>query len=219
MKKNVYSIVFAVIIFVVALFAARWFWTSPASSQGQHLEDNNVGVVTDEIDEESQVSGIQTYENGMAAFVYDSDKIVFQEMPSSDENGYPMTSFLLKDNEDVLPRLDIIPLQLTEPFSQDITVDDWQELVRALILAYYNTEEQQRVAINFADGVVKVDEDSAKMYVYVTSTLDGAATPNMNGVIRLCGNKESAVVTLALSQKGMAIPSEIEDIYMSVTLN
>lgn len=219
MKKTFYSIIIAVLIFVVAFFAARWFWTSPDAVNGQIPGNNVTGSLPEEGYEFEQASGMQSYENGLAAFSYDSDKVIFLEMPSSDENGYPMTSFLLKDDENVLPRLDVIPLKLEEPFSQDVTVDDWQELVRALLLAYYNTEEQSRVVINFADGVVKVDEDSAKMYMYVTCTLDGSATPNMNGVIRLVGNNKSAIITLALAEKGFTIPDELEDIYMSVTLD
>ena len=219
MKKTFYSIIIAVLIFVVAFFAARWFWTSPDAVNGQISGNNVTGSLPEEGYEFEQASGMQSYENGLAAFSYDSDKVIFLEMPSSDENGYPMTSFLLKDDENVLPRLDVIPLKLEEPFSQDVTVDDWQELVRALLLAYYNTEEQSRVVINFADGVVKVDENSAKMYMYATCTLDGSATPNMNGVIRLVGNNKSAIITLALTEKGFTIPDELEDIYMSVTLD
>jgi len=219
MKKNVYSIIIAVVIFIAAIFAARWFFTAPDNANDQQSVNNPVDLVTENMPESDLAMGIQTYENGMAEFSYDSDKIVFQEMPSSDENGYPMTSFLLKNNEEVLPRLDVIPLKLTEPFSQEVTVEEWQELVKSLLLAYYNTEEQNNVAINFADGVVKVDESSAKMYVYVTSTLNGSATPNMNGVVRLFGNNDSAVITLALAEKGESIPKEMEDIYMSVVLN
>ena len=129
-----------------------------------------------------------------------------------------MTSFLLNDTEDVLPRLDVLPLKLTEPFTESVTVEEWQELVKSLILAYYSTLEQENVKITFADGVVKVDNGEAKMYVYVTTTLEGSSTPDMSGVIRLTANNESAVVTLALARKGEAIPSEIEDVYMSINL-
>ena len=85
-------------------------------------------------------------------------------------------------------------------------------------MAYYSTLEQENVKITFADGVVKVDNGEAKMYVYVTTTLEGSSTPDMSGVIRLTANNESAVVTLALARKGEAIPSEIEDVYMSINL-
>ena len=196
----------------------KWLWTG--GEQEPHYTSTGAIVPGEEDDGEvnEQVAGLQTYENGLAEFTYDIGKIVFMEMPSDDEEGYPMTSFLLNDTEDVLPRLDVLPLKLTEPFTESVTVEEWQELVKSLILAYYSTLEQENVKITFADGVVKVDNGEAKMYVYVTTTLEGSSTPDMSGVIRLTANNESAVVTLALARKGEAIPSEIEDVYMSINL-
>lgn len=219
MRKSFFSIIIAFIVLIAALLCCKWLWTG-GEEQGAHYTPT--GALIADTGNEYEVSrlegGLQTYENGLAEFTYDSGKIVFMEMPSDDEGGYPMTSFLLINNEDVLPRLDVVPLQLTEPFAESVTVEEWQELVRSLILAYYSTLEQESVKINFADGVVKVDNGEAKMYVYVTTTLSGSSTPDMNGVIRLTANSESAVVTLALARKGETIPSEIEDVYMSVNL-
>ena len=218
MRKSFLSIIIAIVVLVVALLCCKWFFTG--AEQGAHYTPTGAIVSGEDDDGEvnEQVAGLQTYENGLAEFTYDSGKIVFMEMPSDDEEGYPMTSFLLDDTEDVLPRLDVLPLKLTEPFAELVTVEEWQELVKSLILAYYSTLEQESVKITFADGVVKVDNGEAKMYVYVTTTLEGSSTPDMSGVIRLTANNESAVVTLALARKGEAIPSEIEDVYMSINL-
>lgn len=218
MRKSFLSIIIAMIVLVVALLCCKWLWTG--GEQEPHYTSTGAIVSGEEDDCEvnEQVAGLQTYENGLAEFTYDIGKIVFMEMPSDDEEGYPMTSFLLNDTEDVLPRLDVLPLKLTEPFTESVTVEEWQELVKSLILAYYSTLEQESVKITFADGVVKVDNEEAKMYVYVTTTLEGSSTPDMSGVIRLTANNESAVVTLALARKGEAIPSEIEDVYMSINL-
>lgn len=218
MRKSFLSIIIAMIVLVVALLCCKWLWIG--GEQEPHYTSTGAIVSGEEDDGEvnEQVAGLQTYENGLAEFTYDIGKIVFMEMPSDDEEGYPMTSFLLNDTEDVLPRLDVLPLKLTEPFTESVTVEEWQELVKSLILAYYSTLEQENVKITFADGVVKVDNGEAKMYVYVTTTLEGSSTPDMSGVIRLTANNESAVVTLALARKGEAIPSEIEDVYMSINL-
>lgn len=218
MRKSFLSIIIAMIVLVVALLCCKWLWIG--GEQEPYYTSTGAIVSGEEDDGEvnEQVAGLQTYENGLAEFTYDIGKIVFMEMPSDDEEGYPMTSFLLNDTEDVLPRLDVLPLKLTEPFTESVTVEEWQELVKSLILAYYSTLEQENVKITFADGVVKVDNGEAKMYVYVTTTLEGSSTPDMSGVIRLTANNESAVVTLALARKGEAIPSEIEDVYMSINL-
>lgn len=218
MRKTYLSIIIAVVVFIVAVLCCRSFWSAdkhPVDTQPSDIVASDL----DNIDSDNSLNkGLQTYENGLAEFTYDSNKIVFMEMPSDDEDGYPMTSFLMLNNEDVLPRLDVIPMKLTEPFTESVSVEEWQQLVKSLILAYYNTSEQEQVNINFSDGVVKVNEGEAKMYVYVSTKLDASATPDLNGVIRLTANNKAAVVTLALAHRGESIPSELEDVYMSINI-
>lgn len=171
-----------------------------------------------ELPDEAQ-GPVRAYDNGLASFTYDSTKLVFQEMPSADESGYSMTSFLVLDSDDVLPRVDVMPLVMDEAIPETLPESDWQSLAKTLILAYYNAAEHGNVVIDISSTVVKVDGNSAKLYVGFTTTLDGSETPNMSGAVRMTTNGTNAVITLALAEKGTSVPQEMYDLYMSAVVH
>lgn len=215
MKKVIVTVGIAILVFIIGIVGAKVFLFSDSDDDGIYTADENGVVLQDEIVEE----GSHTYENGLASFTYDGAALSFTEIPSDDESGYPMTSFVLSDSEDVLPRVDIYPLTLTIPFDENAPKDDWETLVKTMLKAYYNKEEQESVDIVVSNTVVKTGEDMVKMFSNFETTLVGSVTPNLTGAARLVANDKTAVLTLALTHKGGYLPQEMIDLYMSSQLH
>ena len=159
------------------------------------------------------------YSNGMASFTYDSTQLVWEEMPSDQDHGYPMTSFYMANGTEAMPRVDILPAVLEAPFQSTLTDAEWEAFAKQLILAYYTPDEQSKVALNMSNTVVKVEGDSSKMYVGFTATIEAAPDYNMSGSVRLVSKGTNASVTIATCKPGASIPQVMQDLYMSATIN
>ena len=233
MRKLVLSVLALLLVCAAALYGASVLFHSSEdagdtddTSQQQQVEDVGGESQGDSPDLTGTVqvnpetaTGIHKYDNGMASFSYDAAKLMFQEMPSDDESGYPMTSFLPANSDDVLPRVDIIPLVLDTPFDSTTNKEEWESLVKTLVLAYYAQSEWESVSLVFDSSTVKVEDGGAKMFARFSTKLDGSATPNLTGAIRLISNEKNAVVSIALTRTGNLVPQEMTDLYMSASLH
>lgn len=214
MKK---TIICAAAVCITAAAAGAFLYLS-APRGGNVTQDDiaaSFGTVSDAISTQN-TGGMKTYSNGIASFTYDSASLCFEEMPSDNEDGYPFTSFLPLNSTAALPRVDIVPL-VGSVFS-GWSEEEWKNLARSLILAYYQPSEYEQVAINFGTPVMKSDGNEIKMFIAFDTALDGSATPNMHGVLRLVSDGGKGVVTAALSETGQYVPASMESLYMSVDL-
>ena len=228
MRKLILSVLALLLVCAAALYGASALFHpagNPDDSSSQQMDmavesQGDTPDITGEVQVNPETAtGTHQYDNGMASFSYDAEKLMFQEMPSDDENGYPMTSFLLANSDDVLPRVDIIPLVLDTPFDSSTNKEEWESLVRTLVLAYYAQSEWEAVSLAFDSSTVKVESDNAKMFARFSTKLDGSATPNLTGAIRLIANDKNAVVSIALARTGSLVPQEMTDLYMSANLH
>ena len=235
MKKLLVTLVITLLVVVVAIFGVKTFLfpdtntgtkVTPndepgiiATDDGQAMTDN---VGTDADNTVSVVPNsddpIKTYDNGLATFTYDSTQVFFSEMPSDSEDGYPITMWQMIDGDGGLPFMDTMPLTLTQPFPEETGEQDWDDMIKALLVAYYAVEDRENVQISITDSVVKVDGDEAKAFANFTTTLDGSATPNLTGCARMVSDADSAVVMVALAEEGNQVPQVFKDIYMSAEL-
>lgn len=230
MKKMIVTILIALVVIAAAAFGVKALLfpssnASPVSTDTPAVsedvspgQDENVGE-EEVIVSTDNANPMKSYDNGMASFTYDSSKLYFAEEPSDNENGIPLTSFLQIDTTDVLPRLDIMPLTLDAPFPATTAESEWEDLAKSLILAYYSESAREAVNLAFKDTTVKVEGDTAKMYVSFTCILDDSAEYSLSGIVRLVSNADSAIITVAMCRNGDTIPSELYDTYMSVELH
>jgi len=164
---------------------------------------------------------------GVVAFHYDSTALVFDEIPSSEENGAPMVSFMPADATDTLPRVDAMPIKVSstgegEDNFYNMTEESWQNLAAACVLQYLSPMSQEKAQFSFSGTVVKKEDGlTMKMFTNISVTVpeDIAAQTgdvNMGGSIRLISNGENAVVTMAMYKQGQPLPSALKDAYMSM---
>lgn len=162
---------------------------------------------------------IKVYDNGIATFTYDNRKVYFDEMPSNNTDGTPQTWFFLSESDSALPSVAAYPMTLEKPFSSSITNEDWEELAKAYIMSYFSPDVQGLVTVGMNGTVVKIDGDTAKMYVAFDCDVASSPANNINGVVRLIANANNAMVTVAVTADGQSLPECLVDVYMSVVLN
>ena len=222
MKKLLISLLIVVVLFALGFFGASHFLfndtEAPEEEQlpTEYVADEN-GTVS-QVEEEANTAA--TYENGLATFTYDSSLLMFDEIPSDKEGGYPMSSFTLMDSEDILPRVDIYPLVLETPITDEETAkQDWETLVRSMLLGYYNAGEQEGVSITLTNHAVRIEDGVAKMFCNFSTSLANSATPNLSGSARMIADEDSAVLTLGIAKSGSSVPQAMVDLYMSAALH
>ena len=218
MKKMIIAIVCAVIILIVGILGAKALLfsgdktpeTDPdtpivpiTDAQNPNGQDANSDASTADIPAVTPVAPtgsddpVKLYDNGAATFSYDSTKLIFDEIPPSEENGIPMVSFMPVDSEDVLPRVDAMPLTVsasgegTENF-YNIDEESWKQLAAACVLQYLSP----------------ASKDAAQ-----------TGDSSMNGSIRLIANGENAMITMAMSRQSSSLPEALKDVYMSMQLH
>lgn len=162
---------------------------------------------------------IKIYSNGIATFVYDSRKVYFDEMPSDNIDGAPQTWFFMADTNTATPSVAAFPLALESPFGTSVTDEDWEELAKAYIMSFFSPDMQRLVTVKTDGTVVKIDGDTAKMYVRFDCDVASSPENNINGVVRLVSNANNAMVTVAITADGQNLPEALTDVYMSVSLS
>lgn len=161
----------------------------------------------------------KSYDNGIATFTYDSRKVYFDEMPSETDDGIPQTWFFMTDSNSAMPSVAVFPLTLESPFNSSITDADWEELAKAYIMSFFSPDVQGLVTIDMSGTVVKIEGESAKMYVAFDCDVASSPQNNMNGCVRLVSDAAHAVVTVAVANDGQSIPEALTDTYMSAVLS
>ena len=142
MKKMIIAIVCAVVILIAGIFGAKAL-LFPGDKNPETDLDTPIVPITDAQNPNGQEANpdapavnipavtpvaptgsddpLKIYDNGAATFSYDSTKLIFDEIPPSEENGIPMVSFMPVDAEDVLPRVDAMPLTVS---ASDLTTSE-----------------------------------------------------------------------------------------------
>ena len=193
------------------------------SEAEDNSNDDTRGDMQEDIDPSEsfpeQPTSAQVYDNGIATMTYDGTKLFFSETPSDDESAYPLTTFLSVENEDVLPRLDIIPIDVTSS-TPILTEDNFSQLVKTMLLGYYTINEQGGVNIALDTPMIT---EGANGVLYVGSigfstSKEGSFTPDMNGTARIQIFGTRALVTLELAKKGMEVPKEFTDVAVSAKM-
>lgn len=250
MKKTIIAAVCAVLVLILGIIGVRAFLIpgdkGPASDQDvpnipitSTAQDDPVAIQPNEPDGPGIPSvtpvtpnndePVKFYDNGIASFSYDSTKLVFDEIPPSDENGIPMVSFMPMDSENALPRVDAMPLKVSATGDGDdnfynINEEGWQKLAAACVLQYFSQTSQNAAQISFANTTVKPEGGtSMKMFTSISVTIpeDIAAQTgdySMSGSIRLVAKGETAMITMAMYRQNSFLPAELEDVYMSMLL-
>lgn len=164
-------------------------------------------------------SPIKEYDNGIATFTYDSTKLFFDEMPSDNTDGIPQTWFFQTYSNAAIPSVAVFPLILEKPFSTGVSNEDWEGLAKAHILSFFSPDMQGLTSVKFSGTVVKVEGETAKMYLQFDCDVASSPENNINGVVRLVADSQHAIITVAVAADGQSIPAEMTDTYMSVSLN
>lgn len=159
-----------------------------------------------------------TYANGLATFVYDATQLIWEEIPSDEDNGLPMASFFLLDGGAALPRVDIFPAKLRAPFSEGQAEAEWTSFAREMVLAYYTPEERDQIALNMGEPVVKIEDGITKTYITFEAVLEQAPEYSMAGSVRMLANDAKASITISAHQPGESLPGVLYDLAMSQKL-
>ena len=139
---------------------------------------------------------------------------------SSDNiDGAPQTWFFMADTNTATPSVAAFPLALESPFGTSVTDEDWEELAKAYIMSFFSPDMQRLVTVKTDGTVVKIDGDTAKMYVRFDCDVASSPENNINGVVRLVSNANNAMVTVAITADGQNLPEALTDVYMSVSLS
>lgn len=247
MKKTIVVIVCAVLVIIVGIFGAKAFLFSgnkepnsdatnipitstdnPAAAMSDAADNPDIPAVTPTVPNSDDP--IKLYDNGVATFNYDSTKLVFDEIPPSEENGIPMVSFMPADSENALPRVDAMPLTVSatgdgEENFYNINEDSWQQLAAACVLQYYSPASQDAAQISFSNTTVKSESAmSMKMFTNIGVIIPSEIAAqtgdfSMNGSIRLIASGEQAMITMAMYNQNSSLPNELRDVYMSMQLH
>ena len=241
-------IVAAVVVLILGIIGVKVFLFSgekqPADTDVPNIpitSADNVQAVDPVVTDEPSIPAVtptvpnsdepvKLYDNGLAAFNYDSTKLVFDEIPPSDENGIPMVSFMPIDSENALPRVDAMPLTVSATGDGDsnfynITEESWQQLAAACVLQYLSPTSQDAAQISFSGTTVKPEgATSMKMFTNISVTIpENIASQtgdfSMNGSIRLVASGEQAMITMAMYRQNSSLPEELKDVYMSMQLH
>lgn len=251
MKKMIIAIVCAVVILIAGIFGAKAL-LFPGDKNPETDLDTPIVPITDAQNPNGQEANpdapavnipavtpvaptgsddpLKIYDNGAATFSYDSTKLIFDEIPPSEENGIPMVSFMPVDAEDVLPRVDAMPLTVSasgegaENF-YNIDEESWKQLAAACILEYLSPTSKDAAQISFENTVVKPESaTSAKMFTNISLSIPAdiavqTGDASMNGSVRLVANGENAMITMAMSRQSSSLPESLKDVYMSMELH
>lgn len=247
MKKTIITIVITVVVMILGIIGAKLLLSSgdktPDPADATYIPiaatPETPAVVADPTPAVDPVvpavtptlpgsdEPIKFLDIGIASFNYDSTKLVFDEIPSDEENGIPMVSFMPSDAEDILPRVDAMPIKVSNTGEGDqnfynMNEESWQNLVAACVLKYLSPAGQEQAQLSFSDTVVK-REDNASMKMFTNVSINvpsdiSAQTGdlNMNGSIRLIANGENAVITMAMYRQNSSLPEALKDAYMSL---
>lgn len=224
MKKLLITLSISAAIILACILGIRLLMVPGDSEVGRDPDPLTTEEKQETGEEEAEaIAGevMRSYSNGVASFQYDSSKLFFQETPSMDESGYPAAVFYGVDMHEsqaelALPQVVITPLVLTQPFPETTNQEEWEAFAKAMILGFYIGQVQEKVQIEFSNTVVKVEGTDAKMYVAFTSMLEDGLS--FSGAIRMVANEKYAVMTMANTEVGKAIPQEMHDLYMSAEL-
>ena len=250
MKKTIITVVITVLVMVLGLIGAKVFLFSgdkdpapadttnipiTATQQPQQIQPVQPSDQTQPADQIPAVTPtlpgsdepVKFLDIGIASFNYDSTKLVFDEIPSDQEDGVPMVSFMPADASETLPRVDAMPIKVSISGEGDenfynMTEESWQNLAAACVLQYLSPSGRERAQISFSGTVVKKEESaSMKMFTNISVTVpdDIAAQTgdvSMNGSIRLVSAGENAVITMAMYKQNSSLPEALEDAYMSL---
>lgn len=248
MKKMIIAIVCALLVLVLGVIGVKTFLLSGDKDSATDVPNIPItNTTTDQpavdpvVPENPTVPAvtptapnsdepIKLYDNGVASFNYDSTKLIFDEIPPSEENGVPMVSFMLADSENALPRVDAMPLKVSatgdgEENFYNISEDVWQQLAAEAVRQYYSPASKAAAQISFSGTVVKPESTtSMKMFTNISVTIpsDIAAQTgdfSMNGSIRLVASGEQAMITMAMYGQNSSLPEELKDVYMSMQLH
>jgi len=251
MKKTIIAIACAALVVILGVVGAKMFLFSDDEDQKDPAADiPNIPITSTMPDESPQTQQsapvsdipavtptipngdnlVKLYDNGIATFNYDSTKLVFDEIPPSDENGVPMVSFMLMDSENALPRVDAMPLKVSatgdgEDNFYNINEESWQQLAAACVLQYFSQTSQSAAQISFSNTTIKPESaTSMKMFTTISVSIpDDVASQtgdvSMAGAIRLLASGENAMITMAMSRQNSFLPTELEDVYMSMQLH
>lgn len=247
MKKLIAAIVCAILVLILGIVGAKVFLFSEDKQPGTDVPNipitstDDPSAVTPNTAEDPDIPAVmpivpnsgepvKLYDNGVASFNYDSTKLIFDEIPPSEENGVPMVSFMLADSENALPRVDAMPLKVSatgdgEANFYNITEESWQQLAAACVLQYYSPTSQDAAQISFSGTAVKLESaTSMKMFTNISVTIPGEIAVqsgdfSMNGAIRLIASDEQAMITMAMFNQNSSLPEELRDVYMSMQLH
>jgi len=224
MKRVLLTVGGTIAVVIICILLAIHFLTpsnTPATDESaspdvRATQSGDVGDVSPAPEDDNP---IKAYDNGIACFMYDSRKVFFDEMPSDNIDGIPQTWFFMADSNSAMPSVAAFPIPLENPFTSEVTNEDWENLAKFYIMSFFSPDVQDLVSVNMSDTVVKINGDTAKMYVAFDCDVASSPENNMNGVVRLVSNASNAVVTVAITEDGQSLPEALQDTYMSVTLN
>ena len=128
-------------------------------------------------------------------------------------------SFLSVETDDAMPRIDVCPLTLPEPFKADTSKEEWQSLVTTLLKSYFSTDIQSNVNIAYSDVVVNVTDTGAEMSLSFNCTVKDFESGNMAGLVRLIANTNNAIIVAAMYQGEDGLPGYFTDTYLSAKLD
>lgn len=248
MKKMIIAIICAVVVLIAGIFGAKALLFSgdktpktdpdtpiiPITDEQQPVQTDpaqtpDIPAVTPVAPEGSD-NPVKLYDNGAASFKYDSTKVAFDEIPPSEENGIPMVSFVPADSEEVLPRVDAMPLTVSATGEGDenfynINEESWKQLAAACVLQYLSQTSRDAAQITFQNTVVKPDgATSMKLFTNISVSIPENISSqtgdfSMNGSIRMIASGEKAMITMAMSRQNASLPECLKDVYMSMELH
>lgn len=220
MKKVIIGVAIAFVVAIGCIVLAVNLLTPKNNPNPTESTDPSAGVSQEvtptQVPEDT--NPIKTYDNGIATFTYDSRKVYFDEMPSENVDGIPQTWFFQAESNSAMPAVAAFPMTLESPFNSKITDADWEELAKAYIMSFFSPDMQGLVTVKMGGTAVKIDGDTAKMYVQFDCDVVSSPENNMNGVVRLVSNATNAMVTVAVTADGQSLPEAMSDVYMSVSL-
>ena len=160
-----------------------------------------------------------TYNNGLASFVYDATQLIWEEIPSDQDNGYPMSSFYLLDGGEALPRVDVFSAELTVPFADGQAEAEWEAFAKEMVMAYYTEEEHESVALTVGEPVVKYEDGITKAYLPFEAILEIAPEYSIAGSVRMLASGTKASITVAAHKPGETMDEVLYELVMSAEVN
>lgn len=146
-----------------------------------------------------------TYETAGLIIPFDREKLKFEESAEETEEGSylrEMTSIFPIESGAALPRLDILPLDITAVTIRTINEAAWETVCKDALLAYYSEDVRSGISIVFDNVVVKQQGGGVKAYLQFRSEAQKEGVIRFRGAARMIADADSGAILLYLEEPG-----------------